>query len=48
MEHDCHIGENSFICPGSIILGSSKIGKNTIIGQKTLYYLEQILKVTLL
>ena len=27
VEHDCHIGENSFICPGSIILGSSKIGK---------------------
>jgi len=36
IEHDCHIGENSFICPGSIILGTSKIGKNTIIGSKNI------------
>ena len=28
--------ENSFICPGSIILGSCKIGKNTVVGSKNI------------
>ena len=33
---NCIIGENSFICPGSIILGSCQIGKNTIVGSKNI------------
>lgn len=35
VSHNCWIGENCFFAPGTIILGSTKVGNNVYFGAKT-------------
>lgn len=36
--HDCEIGDNTFVGPGSNILGNVQVGKNCLIGSGTTIY----------